>query len=55
MLEGAADPGRRLAVHLKVDLAGRQGAEPDNAVSQGPLGRSRRLQLAGTFGHLAVR
>ena len=33
MLEGAADPGRRLAVHLKVDTGlGRQGAEPDTAV-----------------------
>jgi alanine racemase len=55
LLEGAADPGRRLAVHLKVDTGlGRQGAEPDTAVELATrLGRSRRLQLAGTFSHLA--
>ena len=56
MLEAAADPGRRLAVHLKVDTGlGRQGADPANAVELATrLARSRRLQLAGTFSHLAV-
>jgi alanine racemase len=56
MLEKAADPTRRLAVHLKVDTGlGRQGADPATAVELATrLGRSRRLQLAGTFSHLAV-
>ena len=56
MLEEAADPGRRLAVHLKVDTGlGRQGADPAMAVELATqLERSRRLQLAGTFSHLAV-
>jgi alanine racemase len=56
MLEEAADAGRRLAVHLKVDTGlGRQGADPAAAVELATrLGRSRRLQLAGTFSHLAV-
>ena len=56
MLEEAADAGRRLAVHLKVDTGlGRQGADPATAVELATrLGRSRRLQLAGTFSHLAV-
>ena len=56
LLEEAADPARRLAVHLKVDTGlGRQGAEPGTAVELATqLQRSRRLQLAGTFSHLAV-
>ena len=56
MLEEAADPGRRLAVHLKVDTGlGRQGADPATAVELATrLERSRRLRLAGTFSHLAV-
>lgn len=56
MLEEAADPGRRLAVHLKVDTGlGRQGADPAVAVELATqLERSRRLHLAGTFSHLAV-
>ena len=56
MLEEAADAGRRLAVHLKVDTGlGRQGADPAAAVELATrLGGSRRLQLAGTFSHLAV-
>ncbi|HEX5578096.1 MAG TPA: alanine racemase [Candidatus Limnocylindria bacterium] len=56
MLEETADPGRRLAVHLKIDTGlGRQGAAPADAVELATrLGRSRRLQLSGTFSHLAV-
>ena len=56
MLEGAADPGRRLAVHLKVDTGlGRQGAAPAAAVQLATrIEGSRHLQLAGTFSHLAV-
>ena len=43
-------------VHLKVDTGlGRQGADPAAAVELATrIGRSRRLQLAGTFSHLAV-
>jgi len=56
MLERAADPGRRLAVHLKVDTGlGRQGAAPAAAVQLATrIEGSRHLQLAGTFSHLAV-
>jgi alanine racemase len=45
-----------MAVHLKVDTGlGRQGADPAAAVELATrLGRSRRLQLAGMFSHLAV-
>jgi alanine racemase len=56
LLESAADAGRRLAVHLKIDTGlGRQGADPTTAVELATqLHRSRHLQLAGTFSHLAV-
>ncbi|HEX2140832.1 MAG TPA: alanine racemase [Candidatus Limnocylindria bacterium] len=52
----AADAGRRLSVHLKVDTGlGRQGAEPEEAVELAVrIARSRHLQLSGTFSHLAV-
>jgi len=56
MLEEAAGSGKRLGVHLKVDTGlGRQGADPASAVELATrLGGSRRLQLAGTFSHLAA-
>jgi alanine racemase len=50
----AAD--RRASVHLKVDTGlGRQGSDPAAAVELAiRIARSRSLQLAGTFSHLAV-
>jgi len=56
-IEAAADgQGRRAAVHLKVDTGlGRLGVEPALAAALAArIARSRRLQLAGTFSHLAV-
>ncbi|MGH2457078.1 MAG: alanine racemase [Candidatus Limnocylindria bacterium] len=52
----AAAAGRRAAVHLKVDTGlGRQGADPELALDLAlRIGRSRHLELAGTFSHLAV-
>ena len=57
MLElAAARLGRRASVQLKVDSGmGRQGAEPELAINLAvAIARSRHLQLAGTFSHLAV-
>jgi alanine racemase len=57
ILERAAvASGRRVSVHLKVDTGfGRQGAEPAEAVPLAlAVARSRHLELAGTFSHLAV-
>jgi alanine racemase len=56
-LERAAEAaGRRASVHLKVDTGlGRQGSDPAAAVELAiRIARSRSLQLAGTFSHLAV-
>lgn len=56
-IEAAADgQGRRAAVHLKIDTGlGRLGVEPALAAALAArIARSRRLQLAGTFSHLAV-
>ena len=52
----AAGIGRRASVQLKVDTGlGRQGSEPAVAVELAlRIVRSRHLQLAGTFSHLAV-
>jgi alanine racemase len=52
----AADAGVRASVHLKIDSGlGRQGAEPEAAVQLATrVRRSRHLELAGTFSHLAV-
>lgn len=52
----AAAAGRRASVHLKIDTGlGRQGADPSLAVElANRIQRSRHLQLAGCFSHLAV-
>jgi alanine racemase len=52
----AAEAGRRASVHLKIDTGlGRQGADPSLAVELAiRVQRSRHLQLAGSFSHLAV-
>jgi alanine racemase len=52
----AAGTGRRASVHLKIDTGlGRQGATPEEAVDLATrIRRSRQLELAGTFSHLAV-
>ncbi len=52
----AAETGRRASVHLKIDTGlGRQGAEPEAAVELATsVSRSRHLELAGTYSHLAV-
>jgi alanine racemase len=54
--DAAAEAGRRIGVHLKVDTGlGRQGAAPDDvAALAGSVMRSRHLRLAGTMSHLAV-
>ena len=57
MLErAAADAGRRISVHLKIDTGlGRQGIDPASAVELASrVSRSRHLALAGTMSHLAV-
>ncbi len=52
----AAGSGRRASVHLKIDTGlGRQGATPEEALELATrIRRSRHLELAGTFSHLAV-
>jgi alanine racemase len=52
----AATLGRRASVQLKIDSGlGRQGSEPGTAVELAlRISRSRHLNLAGTFSHLAV-
>ena len=52
----AADAGRRVSVHLKVDSGlGRQGTAPAGAVELGlAVVRSRHLRLVGTYSHLAT-
>jgi alanine racemase len=52
----AADVGRRIDVHLKVDTGlGRQGATSDEALElAGAITSSRWLALVGTMSHLAV-
>ena len=53
---GAADQGRRAALHLKVDTGlHRQGSEPAEAVGLAMrIARSPNLRLAGTMTHLAA-
>ena len=52
----AAEHGSRASVHLKIDTGlGRQGATPGEALELATrIRRSRHLELAGTFSHLAV-
>jgi len=54
--EHAARAGRRASVQLKIDTGlGRQGIEPAAAVELAlRIARSRSLNLAGTYSHLAV-
>lgn len=54
--EAAAAAGRRADVQLKLDTGlGRQGSDPADALDVAArVARSRWLELAGTFSHLAV-
>ena len=56
LLAAAADPGRPVGVHLKLDTGlGRQGADPALATELATaIAHAPGLRLAGTMSHLAV-